>query len=65
MLTHVLRSSTNTPCQTTVGLASTPIANLIYELTGITERPAYQTDPTSFSSNRGGQRSGPDTLFEV
>jgi hypothetical protein len=60
-LTLVLRARTTPPWQQTVVLGSTPIANLIYELTSITERPAYQTDPTSFSSNRGGQRSGPDT----
>ncbi len=40
------------------------VVQIIYELTGITERPAYQTDPAPFSGNRGGQQSGPVTLFE-
>jgi hypothetical protein len=42
----VLPAATTPPWQQTVVLESTPIANLAYELTGITDRPAYQTDPT-------------------
>jgi hypothetical protein len=63
-LTRVLPAATTPPWQQTVVLESTPIANLTYELTGITDRPAYQTDPTPFSGNRGGQQSGPDTFLE-
>ena len=38
--------------------------DLIYEFAGITARLAYRTDPPQFSSNRGGQRSGPSYVVE-